>query len=551
MDKITVDKFIASFMKTAYNFSSGKTTNIHEAEEIASMIIYEVYLSLLKQNNVQSIEAYSFRIAQNVYAKYIDDNKRKDRFLKEGFNAIADNEVFYDFKQEEQYLHLRSEIAYLAEIQRNILVMHFFEHKKIEDISKNLNLPIGTVKYHLHETRNILREKINMGSNETIDIKPIRFTKTWCSGSLLPSDREIKSYPNRLLSQNILYLVYNTAKTSTEIARELGIGTAYVEDEISYLLNYDFLVKLSREKYRTNILIDCTTEDQRKQKKEIFARYAKQICEKYMPLLFDTFKKYDCQTNEDGCIKDFYAPENDINYFLWAIVNFACSSKLYYRDKKHDLRKFYIDRIDGSRSIIHASLNNHYGPLYFHDKNNVISVLHYTGSLCLWNLDYLYIEEKDDYSANITDFENLFDYLAGKMTKNIFHIAKFKRLYDNELLVVRDHEYEYMNLVAIRTDFTKGKPISSILPELPKGFKKIYNCLGEELFDFDKKDYPKHLHEMYRALCHHSFGFQDMKNAITDYLCENNYLKPLNDIQKINKNKIMFFSSDVQLKVVH
>ena len=538
MEKTKVDTFIANFMKVAYNYAYSKTINSHETEELASMIIYEVYIALLKHDLIQNLDAYAYRIAQNVYSKYIEGNKQSEQIKQENLESIDNNEIVYDYSQESQYLSLRRQIAFLGETQRNIMVMHYFDRKKIEDIAEELNLPIGTVKFHLHDARNQLKENIDMKNNETIDMKPIKFTTTWCSGLLAPFHMCLSSYPERLLSQNILFLTYFDAKSKTEIARELGIGTAYIEDEIKYLLEFDYIRKLSKDKYRSNIFIDCSSKKDLEKKQEIYERYAKIICDKYMPLLLDTFKDTDLTVSKDGMMGNVYSPGNDFNYFLWSIINFALSTKLYFYDPKYNMSKYYVKRIDGSENILHASLNQKNSPVYFHDRNN-LSIFHFTGSLIAWDFDCYYDTSKENYTIKTSDYENLFDYMTGKNKKNIYHIAKFVRLYNRDFLVVKNNEYEYVNMVVMKTDTAN---LRLLLPELPKGFKKIYNCLGDELFDVSKDIYPKHIHEMYRAFCHHSFGFQDMKNAVIKYLCKTGILKPLTEDQKKNVNKIVFFN---------
>ena len=52
---------------------------------------------------------------------------------------------------------LKSEIAYLSKLQRKIVIGYYFEGKRLEDISRSLNIPSGTVKWHLFEARKDLK----------------------------------------------------------------------------------------------------------------------------------------------------------------------------------------------------------------------------------------------------------------------------------------------------------------------------------------------------------------------------------------------------------
>lgn len=55
--------------------------------------------------------------------------------------------------EQEQIGLMKREIARLSEIRRKIVVMHYFEEKPIKVISERLNIPVGTVKWHLNGSR--------------------------------------------------------------------------------------------------------------------------------------------------------------------------------------------------------------------------------------------------------------------------------------------------------------------------------------------------------------------------------------------------------------
>ena len=50
----------------------------------------------------------------------------------------------------------------LTETQRRAIVGYFFEDKSIREISAILSIPQGTVKYHLSQGRNHLKEHIQL-----------------------------------------------------------------------------------------------------------------------------------------------------------------------------------------------------------------------------------------------------------------------------------------------------------------------------------------------------------------------------------------------------
>ena len=76
MNKQDADIIIASYVKRLFGFAMSRLSKIDEAEELAAEITFQVYASLLKQDNIENPDGYIYRIARNVYARYIDGKKQ-------------------------------------------------------------------------------------------------------------------------------------------------------------------------------------------------------------------------------------------------------------------------------------------------------------------------------------------------------------------------------------------------------------------------------------------------------------------------------------------
>ena len=73
MNKIDADKLIVEYQQKICGFAMSKMRNIADAEELASNIMIEIYKSFLKTDNLVNIEGYVYRIASNVYARFVDN----------------------------------------------------------------------------------------------------------------------------------------------------------------------------------------------------------------------------------------------------------------------------------------------------------------------------------------------------------------------------------------------------------------------------------------------------------------------------------------------
>ena len=103
MNKIDADKLIVEYQQKIFGFAMSKMRNIADAEELASNIMLEIYKSFLKTDNIVNIEGYVYRIASNVYARFVDNeisNKHIDILKIEypvtesGFDNIENGETY-------------------------------------------------------------------------------------------------------------------------------------------------------------------------------------------------------------------------------------------------------------------------------------------------------------------------------------------------------------------------------------------------------------------------------------------------------------------------
>ena len=152
MEKQKADWMITEYTKKLFGFALARTNSITEAEELASRITLEVYTSLLRRDEINNVDGYIYKIAQNVYSRYIESGKR-ERFLSFDEAIAADNcvlngqnEFIEIIAESESYQLLRREIAYLSKLQREIVVAHYFDGLKLSEIAEKMNLPLGSVK---------------------------------------------------------------------------------------------------------------------------------------------------------------------------------------------------------------------------------------------------------------------------------------------------------------------------------------------------------------------------------------------------------------------
>ena len=161
MDKQKADSIICEYLPKIYGFAIKKAFFYDEAEELSSDIVMEVYTTLLKSEEIYNLDGYVWRICNHVYAKFVRHKKRQEGFSIEGFEIPYEQEFLPDDAEEEMRL-LRREIAFLSKTRRNIVYSFYYEDNSIAKISKDMNIPEGTVKWHLNKARGEMKKGFYM-----------------------------------------------------------------------------------------------------------------------------------------------------------------------------------------------------------------------------------------------------------------------------------------------------------------------------------------------------------------------------------------------------
>lgn len=538
MEKTQVDGIIVEFIDRIFGFAFSKTKSIDTAEELAARIVFNVYKSLLKKEQLENIEGYVYRIAHNIYARFVAESVKEQStvFLGVGLDCI--NEYSQDYSDDVSYIHLRKEISYLGKIQREIVVMHYFDKLKLDQIALRMNMPLGSVKRHLFNARNELKEKIVMRKETQTELKQIRFIGTYMCGCL-GEDGKGKTpgeHLKKLITQNVAYAAYHQPKTISEIASELGVPATFVEDEVIALEEALLMERLPGERYQTNILIKDLSEVNDDVLHNLFSELAKNICERYVPLLFEAMKDY----NSLG----IYVPEDDRNILMWAIVTFALGYKLPTLDKFYkEMNDFLVERKDGSFYIALSTVckDNAEKPddakkgIYF--VNGDITTKN--GS---WRLDTYYDNRLYDDFLD-TELGHLHKFLKGELAKTPENADKFQNLFDKGFFI-NSKDTETVGVIMV-SDTMIG--LKNKLPEVPNELKNMAEETVEKVFQRIKGNYPSHLHDV----CHWYNQFTICNNVrprVLERLVANGTLKHPSEAQKKIVNIILFSDLIPELK---
>lgn len=144
--------------------------NSHEAEDISQEAFIRAYINIERYNIDRKFSTWLYRIATNLCIDRIR-KKKPDYYLDaevagtEGltlYSQIPASQLAPDEEVSKIELQeiIQNEILKLPEKYRAVIVLRYIEELPLLEISKILDLPIGTVKTRIHRGREALRKQL-------------------------------------------------------------------------------------------------------------------------------------------------------------------------------------------------------------------------------------------------------------------------------------------------------------------------------------------------------------------------------------------------------
>lgn len=255
MDKTVLENIVIENTKTIFAYFLNKGVNENDASDLTQDTILAILKSSDNIKNENAIYGYIYSIANNLYKKYL---------IKKKQNSYIELDENYSYKYEakeiiddEKIELLKRELSLLSNEYRQCVVLYYFKHNSLKDVSEKLNISLEMAKYYLFKTRKKLKEGMNMNrefGRRSYDPDKFYFSNLYYGNY----NSDLEHLFNRKIVGNILLACYYTPMTLLELAIELGVANVYLEDEVNILLSYNLLVK-NGNKYQTNWLI-LTTE---------------------------------------------------------------------------------------------------------------------------------------------------------------------------------------------------------------------------------------------------------------------------------------------------
>ncbi len=544
MNRQDAEKIITEYLKPIFGFALKRCKTPHDAEDLSQDIVLKAFRALLIKDDIGDVNKFIWTIAHNALSNYYRDSAKSviGVSIDDVAELIADPDSIIDDEADADVVRrLQSEIAYLSKLQRKIVIAYYFENRKQADIAKDLDIPLGTVKWHLFEAKKELKRGMDtMRKTSELKFNPIKFNGYGINGS--SGSRNPDEFFRSSLTQNICYSVRNIAKTVNEIADDLGVSPVYVETEVDILEEYGFLVK-QKDKYLINFCISEPTAELLTMQNDMY----KKAAELFANELFDELTnsgilddpRIFCNYTLPDSMQD--NPQRDKNFLLWSLIPYiAAWSGEAIMDKRITFEEVATIRPDGGYNIMHASVfpDDMVLPVdYVYMKNWCGPMWNEHGGRILWQIDSEW-SDRGDYKGFFVYADDAKRVLSLYEHEQEFLLSKEDYAWLSERGYIKtwgdyDGCFKTAWKLVVLTDKTVQRELLSIGDRIKAKYKEDFDRIKAPYAKAIIESVPAHLQKIKEyelQYVFHSDGWFLLHCIVT--LLNNGKLKPPTDEQR-------------------
>lgn len=332
-DKKLDENKVIPYIEPIFRFCCRRLSNRYDAEDLAGEIICHI-LDGMSKYQIESLDAWVWRVAHNRYARFMD-NRNKNRIVLSCEDELFDIADYTDVDEEtaeQQYETVFRYMHTLSSEYKNIFVDYYIGELSVRNLAKKYSLPETTIKWRLNVGRQKIRNRIGENKMDKV-YQRINWNTTVCNGNM-----DSDAYLHTQIARAICLAAYEKPLTAEEISIATGIPTMYIEDELPRLEYGDAICKFGN-KYSTNFIIFRLQD--RKQTEDVSASVVNRIACQMETVLKDMEEKIRSL--------DFYGNDFGIDRLGYIIVPYLLRRKI--RNVKNNCLKLengaYPPRKDG------------------------------------------------------------------------------------------------------------------------------------------------------------------------------------------------------------
>ena len=129
-----------------------------DREDLFQEVFLKIHRALPRFRGESKLETWIYRLTVNTAIDHLKKQRRYERLkgVLEGFGLVRP-----EAPKPEEGGEVWKPLEKLNPRQRAILIMADVEEKKLEEIARTLQVPLGTVKSNLNRAREIVKKELN------------------------------------------------------------------------------------------------------------------------------------------------------------------------------------------------------------------------------------------------------------------------------------------------------------------------------------------------------------------------------------------------------
>ena len=169
MKSCDIDQLVEQYSDSVYRYCKGIAYTPEDAEDLYQQTFLKAFELHKRISLEKNPKAYLLSVATNIWKNHKSMYARRERIAPtvssemEGIqieDIRSDQDVLEQVVKEEQLELLRKCVDNLPEKQRQVITLFYAGELSLEEISKVLKIPKGTVKSRLHKAKEELRKEM-------------------------------------------------------------------------------------------------------------------------------------------------------------------------------------------------------------------------------------------------------------------------------------------------------------------------------------------------------------------------------------------------------
>lgn len=175
MTSIQFEQLLEQHGNSIFGFCCHLTVNLHTAEDLYQEAVLKAFGHLEKidcerNDGFMTARNYIIGIAVKLYKNYSRKKSNKGSFFINDdaiMNTLSDStDIAAEAEKRELYKSVRRIVGQLPEKLRLVTYMFYYLDMSVNDISAELNVPLGTVKSRLSRSRSQIKKELEEINNE-------------------------------------------------------------------------------------------------------------------------------------------------------------------------------------------------------------------------------------------------------------------------------------------------------------------------------------------------------------------------------------------------